>query len=253
MTKGLKVPSVTVEQMREVDRLMIEEYGILLIQMMENAGRNLAMLVLDVARGISGKNVLVLAGGGNNGGGGLVAARHLCNMGAQVCVILSAAADELRETPAHQASVLRKMGIETLEWNPSDEARLAAFSVPTVIVDALLGYSLSGSPRGGAARLIEMANASGKQIVALDVPSGVSATDGRVYEPAMRAMATVTLALPKTALGSEEARALSGDLYLADISVPLGLYRRLGLELAPLFANGSPIPLIWTADGWVTG
>jgi len=50
MTKGLSVPAVTVEQMREVDRLMIEEYGILLIQMMENAGRNLAALVSTVAR-----------------------------------------------------------------------------------------------------------------------------------------------------------------------------------------------------------
>jgi len=254
MPTSLNVPSVTVEQMREVDRLMIEEYGILLIQMMENAGRNVATLVSTVAQGVSGKSVLVLAGTGNNGGGGLVAARHLSNMGAQVHVILSAAAAELREMPAHQASILRKMEVETLEWKPSDETRLvAAFGVPTVIVDALLGYSLSGAPRGGAAHLIELANASGNQIVALDVPSGVSATDGRVHEPAIRATATVTLALPKTALGSDEARALSGDLYLGDISVPPGLYRRLGLELAPLFANGSPVPLIWTADGWVTG
>ena len=190
--KGHNVPSVTVEQMREVDRLMIEEYGILLIQMMENAGRSLATLVSDIAP--IGENVLVLAGGGNNGGGGLVAARHLSNLGAQVRVILSAGANELREMPAHQASILMKMGVETLEWKPSDEARLAAaFSAHGVIVDALLGYSLSGSPRGGAARLIEMANASGKPIVALDVPSGVSATDGRVYEPAIRATATATV------------------------------------------------------------
>lgn len=137
---------------------------------------------------------------------------------------------------------------------PSDEARLAAaFSVPAVIVDALVGYSLSGSPRGGTARLIEMANASGKPIVALDVPSGVSAADGRTYEPAIRATATLTLALPKTALGGDDARALSGDLYLADISVPPALYRRLGLEVAPLFASGRPLLLVWKSAGWVTG
>lgn len=253
MTKGLNVPSVTLKQMREVDRLMIEEYGILLIQMMENAGRSLATLVSTIAQGVSGKSVLVLAGTGNNGGGGLVAARHLSNMGAQVGVIFSAGAHELREMPAHQASILTKMGVETLEWNPSDDARLAAaFRVPTVIVDALLGYSLSGAPRGSAARLIEEANTSGKPIVALDVASGISATEGLVYEPSIRATATLTLALPKTALATDEARARSGDLYLADISVPPALYRRLGLEVVPLFADGSPIPLAWTAAGWIT-
>lgn len=254
MTKHFSVPAVTVEQMREVDRLMIEEYGILLIQMMENAGRNLAALVSEIAQGASGKGVLVLAGVGNNGGGGLVAARHLSNMGAQVRVVLSAAADELREVPAHQASILAKMEVEMLDGRALDQERLAAaFGDATVIVDALLGYSLSGAPRGSAARLIEQANASGKAIVALDVPSGVSVSDGCVYEPSIRAAATLTLALPKTALAAAEARARSGDLYLADISVPPGLYRRLGLDVAPLFADGSPIRLAWTPSGWVTG
>lgn len=253
MTKHSSVPAVTVEQMREVDRQMIEEYGILLIQMMENAGRNLAVLVSAIAQGAFGKSVLVLAGTGNNGGGGLVAARHLSNMGAQVRVILSAAADDLREVPAHQASILAKMEVEMLDGRALDQERLAAaFGGATVIVDALLGYSLSGSPWGGAARVIDEANSSGKPVVALDVPSGISATDGRVYEPSIRATATLTLALPKTALATDEARAGSGDLYLADISVPPGLYRRLGLDVAALFSDGSPIPLAWTASGWTT-
>ncbi|HUF52983.1 MAG TPA: NAD(P)H-hydrate epimerase [Dehalococcoidia bacterium] len=251
--KSAIVPSVTVEQMRDVDRLMIEEYGILLIQMMENAGRNLATLVSTIAQAVSGKSVLVLAGMGNNGGGGLVAARHLSNMGAHVRVILSAAMDELHEMPAHQASILKKIGVEMLEWMPSEESRLVAtFGISGIIVDALLGYSLDGAPRGGTARLIEEANASGKPIVALDVPSGLSATDARIYEPCISATATLTLALPKTALASAEARAKSGQLYLADISVPTGLYHRLGIELPTLFTGGSPIKLVWTPSGWMT-
>lgn len=254
MTKGLSVPAVTVEQMREVDRLMTEEYGILLIQMMENAGRNLATLVSTIARGGPGKSVLVLAGRGNNGGGGLAAARYLSNMGNRVLVVLAAKVDQLPEVPRHQASILLKMGLELLEAEACDKERLEELlGSADVIVDALIGYSLSGAPRGLAAVLIEKANASGRPIVSLDVASGLDAGSGRVHEPSIRATATLTLALPKTGLGTDEARGRVGDLYLGDLSVPPGLYRRLGLDVAPLFAESSPVPLVWTADGWVTG
>lgn len=254
MTKGLSVPAVTVEQMREVDRLMTEEYGILLIQMMENAGRNLATLVSTIARGGPGKSVLVLAGRGNNGGGGLVAARHLSNMGNRVLAVLAAKVDQLPEVPRHQASILLKMGLGLLEAEACDRERLEELLGSTdVIVDALIGYSLSGAPRGLAAVLIEIANASGRPIVSLDVPSGLDAGSGRLYDPSIRAAATLTLALPKTGLGTDEARGRAGDLYLGDLSVPPGLYHRLGLDVAPLFAESSPVPLVWTADGWVTG
>ncbi|MEX0791252.1 MAG: NAD(P)H-hydrate epimerase [Actinomycetota bacterium] len=254
MTKGLSVPAVTVEQMREVDRLMTEEYGILLIQMMENAGRNLAALVSTIARGGPGKSALVLAGRGNNGGGGLVAARHLSNMGNPVQVVLAARVDQLPEVQGHQASILLKMGLGLLEAEACDKERLEELlGSADVIVDALIGYSLAGAPRGLAAVLIEKANASGRPIVSLDVPSGLDAGSGRVYEPSIRASATLTLALPKTALASDEARARSGDLYLGDLSVPPGLYHRLGLEAPPLFADSRVVPLVWTGDGWVTG
>ncbi|MEE8157916.1 MAG: NAD(P)H-hydrate epimerase, partial [Dehalococcoidia bacterium] len=96
-----KLPYLTTEQMREVDRLMIEEYGILLIQMMENAGRNLAHLArrrfLDGDS--QGSRVLVLAGTGGNGGGGLVCARHLRNQGADVRVFTTAGASRFAEVP----------------------------------------------------------------------------------------------------------------------------------------------------------
>lgn len=188
MSESIRVPSVSVEQMREVDRLMIEECGILLIQMMENAGRNLAALASRIAGGAPGKRVLVLAGKGNNGGGGLVAARHLSNMDARVRVILSARAGELGEIPAHQASILAKMKLDLLSGPglPVDEVAKRCRDAD-VIVDALLGYSLAGAPRQAEAALISEANASERPIVALDVPSGVSATDGRVHGPHIRA------------------------------------------------------------------
>jgi len=87
-----RIPAVTAAQMREVDRAMVEEFHIELVQMMENAGRSLA----DLAQQLFGPvGVTVLAGGGGNGGGGLVAARHLANRGISVTVTLARAETEL--------------------------------------------------------------------------------------------------------------------------------------------------------------
>ena len=253
MAQSLSVPSVSTEQMREVDRLMIEEYGIVLLQMMENAGRNLARLASGLAGGAAGKSILVLAGAGNNGGGGLTAARHLSNMGSRVRVLLSAAQGKLVGAPAHQASTLRAMGVDLLEAEATpEEAVQRAITEADLIIDALIGYSLAGAPRGQAAALIEAANASGRPVLSLDVPSGIDSGSGRVFEPSMKAAATLTLALPKTGLTTPEARERVGELYLGDLSVPPGLYRRLGLDVAPLFAEESVIRLRWTDGGWVS-
>ena len=246
------VPSITTEQMREVDRLMIDEYGIVLLQMMENAGRNLARLAATLAAGARDRSVLVLAGQGNNGGGGMVAARHLSNMGVRVRVILPVAVRELTDVPAHQASILQRMGVELLEAEDVPQTRLERlFSEADLIVDALIGYSLTGAPRGRFAALIYGANAGGKPIVSLDVPSGVDAGSGTVYEPSIKAVATLTLAMPKTGLGAPEVRGRLGELYLADLSVPPSLYRQLELEVGPLFADAGVIRLQWEDGGWV--
>jgi len=80
---GAGVPAISVDQMREVDRLMVDEFGVTLLQMMENAGRSLAVLARDRFLGnyAGGKRVTVLAGSGGNGGGGMVCARRLANWG----------------------------------------------------------------------------------------------------------------------------------------------------------------------------
>src|SRR5215467_10182978 len=88
------VPWLSVAQMREVDRIMVEELGISLVRMMENAGRSLAQVARELLGGdTAGRSILVLAGPGGNGGGGLVAARHLSAAGANVAVALSATAE----------------------------------------------------------------------------------------------------------------------------------------------------------------
>ena len=222
------IPFITTEQMREVDRLMMKEYRISLLQMMENAGRNLAHLARQ--RFFDGnprnRRVLVLAGKGGNGGGGLACARRLHNWGADVTVYLSAPAAEMSTVPGQQAEILMNMGVpvevsgNSLRLSPAD-----------LIVDALIGYSLRGAPDGVTAALIRAANEHRASILALDVPSGVDAGTGTVHEPAIKATATMTLALPKEGLRVEVAKGLVGELYLADISVPPGL------TVGPIFAE----------------
>ncbi len=228
------IPSLTTAQMAEVDRLMIETYGIALIQMMENAGRSLTELARRVLNGqLAGRRIVVLCGAGNNGGGGMVAARHLHNRGADVRVKFVGAPERLKDIPAHQWRILQAMGLA--HDNDSDLAWA------DLIVDALIGYGLTGSPRGPAAEWIEHANAANRPVLALDTPSGLDTTTGLPGHPCIRASATLTLALPKTGLLAPAARPFVGDLYLADIGVPPELYRRLGLDIGPLFAEDTII------------
>lgn len=232
----MSLPALTAAQMAEVDRLMIEEYGILLIQMMENAGRNLAELARRLLGGrATGRRVVVLCGAGNNGGGGMVAARYLHNQGADVQVTLSAGPARLKDIPAHQWRTLQAMGLANHDDLDLGQADL--------ILDALIGYGLTGNPRGAPAEWINRANAAHRPILALDAPSGLDTTTGIPGEPCLRAAATLTLALPKTGLLTSAARPFVGDLYLADIGVPPQLYRRLGLQVGPLFTEDTIIPV----------
>src|SRR6516165_8603094 len=130
-------PNLTTEQMVEVDRAMIEDYRIELIQMMENAGRNLAHLArmrfLDGdPRGLP---VVVLAGSGGNGGGALVAARRLSNWGADVTVVLGQPPGKMTAVPGHQLDILRRMGVHIVA-NGMPPAALS----PAVVLDGLIGY-----------------------------------------------------------------------------------------------------------------
>jgi NAD(P)H-hydrate epimerase len=228
--------------MIEVDRAMIEDFRIELIQMMENAGRNLAHLARTRFLGGDprGKRVIALAGSGGNGGGALVAARRLHNWGASVTVGLAQSASSMTAVPAHQLDILERMGVTIV-----DTRSVGGLAPADVVLDGLIGYGLKGAPQGGAAELIQWANTQSAPILALDVPSGVDASTGTVFDPAIRATATMTLALPKKGLDGPAMANHVGELYLADISVPPGLYARppLNIRIEPIFAREEVVRL----------
>ena len=228
------LPQLTTEQMREVNRAMVEDLGVDLIQMMENAGRHLAQLarVRFLDGDASGKRLVVLSGTGGNGGGALVCARHLHNAGALVHVVTARPAEAFAGVPARQLGILARMGLPLIHAQPPD-------GPADLILDGLIGYSLQGPPRGTAAELIRWANRQPAPRLALDVPSGLDATAGTAFDPTVQATATLTLALPKQGFSAPAAAPYVGKLYLADIGVPHQLYAKaLGLEVGPLFAEG---------------
>lgn len=236
------VPYLTADEMREVDRAMIEDLRIELIQMMESAGRGLAALARQ--RFLDGdpidKRVLVLCGRGNNGGGGLVCARRLHAWGTRVRILTTHPAEAYMGIPEHQLDIADRMGIP-----------ITQLSTPTVlgdvdlVIDAIIGYGLTGAPKDEAARLIDLANDFGAPILSLDAPSGINVTDGRAPGVAIRADATLTLALPKVGLQKDGAKDFVGELYVGDLGVPPELYAGSGLAYGvdPIFAKEEIIRL----------
>lgn len=238
-----EIPWLDTEQMIEIDRAMMEDYRIDLVRMMENAGRCLAILTRDRFLDDSpvGKRVTVLAGNGGNGGGALVAARRLYNWGAKVQVLLAKKVDNMTPVAGHQLDILSRMAVDIAV----EPALPPPGDTPTVIIDGLIGYSLKGAPFEVTHDLIKWANDQGAPILALDTPSGIDAASGTVFDPAIQAAATMTLALPKKGLRAPGAAAHVGELYLADISVPPSLYAgpALGLAVGPIFAAGDVVRL----------
>ncbi|CAN5790620.1 hypothetical protein BH23ACT5_BH23ACT5_22320 [soil metagenome] len=224
---GVRVPAITTEQMRRIDQIAIEETGPNLYQMMENAGRSLALTVMDqIGESWASVPIAVLAGTGGNGGGGIAAARHLANRGADVTLVL-ADADGLGKVSASQLGVYRGTPGRLAEPRSIEEL------TPGLVVDALLGYSLIGTPRGRVAEMIQWISEGPAPTVSLDVPSGIDATTGETPGPYVRAATTMTLALPKTGLDVGAV----GELWLADIGIPEVVYRRVGIDVPPLFGS----------------
>ncbi len=230
------IPALTSEEMARVDRVLIDDLGWDVLQLMETAGRAVAEFARErfLDRNAEGRRVVILAGRGNNGGDGLVAARYLHAWGATVEVLLASESERLGEITRRQYELLRALGLHhNASWEePAD-----------LVIDALLGFGLRRPPEGVTAERIRQANDQAAPVLAVDVPSGLDATGGQAFEPCIRATATLTLALPKRGLLTASASPWTGDLFLADIGVPPAIYARLGHGVGVIFARRSIVPL----------
>ena len=192
--------------------------------MMENAGRNLALTIIDLITEIPEPAIVILAGTGGNGGGGIVAARHLLNRNYNIKLAVTDKS-KMKEVPQKQLNIFESAGGVLIENFDNIKA--------DIIVDAIIGYSLSNATRGNSLQFILWANSQTAKKISLDVPSGVNSTTGEVYGEYFHTESTLTLALPKTGLTETKC----GQLLLGDIGIPKIVYDKISIKYQSPFKN----------------
>ena len=223
---------LTAKQMRELDRMAIEDRGIPSLDLMERAGLGVADEVMALVDKEAG-DVVVVVGPGNNGGDGLVAARHLLTAGYSVVVLMLSSSSSL--SPDSRANWELLAPMTTKIFTVGDAISLVthrpSMMRASCIVDAVLGTGLNKDVRGLAASAIDAMNSSGAPIVAVDIPSGLSADTGFALGRAVVSELTVTFGLPKVGLALGEGAQYAGRIKVVDIGIPDDLVDKIDSKL----------------------
>ncbi|MDZ7798042.1 MAG: NAD(P)H-hydrate epimerase [Patescibacteria group bacterium] len=222
------------KDLEKLDALAVK-HGLKTQQMMELAGFH----ILDLFSRLKIKKnqkFLSVIGKGNKGGDVLGASRHLINHGFKGEIILiskkvsSAAQDHL--------NLLKKMKVPISLFNKNTAKN--KIKKADILIDGLIGYHLKGAPRDNFAELINLMNQSKNNIIAYDIPSGLS-VEGRAYQPTVQAFATLSLGLAKKAFKTEMGQEYSGKIFLADIGVPEFIYKKINKNIEFPFSKNSLI------------
>jgi len=241
--------AVTAEEMAEMDRTAIEVVGIPGVVLMENAGRGATEVMWRYFPDLGGKRVAVLAGGGNNGGDGFVIARHLWQQRVAATVYLLKKGKSYRGDAKVNLDIIEKLGVQVEEY--TDIKSLAGLkrklAKADLLVDAILGTGLNAPVRGFYREVIELVNQLERPVLAVDLPSGLSATSGVPLGACIQATVTATFGLPKVGQLVTPGCVYVGHLEVVDIGLPRSVTEaaeppRLWLEasdLAPLLRSRS--------------
>ncbi|MBN1621390.1 MAG: NAD(P)H-hydrate epimerase [Endomicrobiales bacterium] len=212
--------TVTAQQMREIDRRAIEEFGIPGVILMENAGREVARSVESLIKNNKSQGKIgIICGSGNNGGDGLVAARYLHNKGFSVEIILIKPTEQFRGDSLINCNIAEAMKLRFSDYSKNYLKENSFFGF-SILVDALLGTGTKGEVAGIYKDIIGKINKSGLPIVSVDIPSGIDADSGEVLGIAVKAEITVTMGLAKRGLLSQKSKKFVGKLAVADIGLP---------------------------------
>ena len=210
-------------RMRQADDETIRRMKVPALLLMEEAGRLAAEEILDALEGQGARRALVFCGRGSNGGDGFVAARRMRQAGLPVAAFLvGTKRRDLDGDARAMADAFVGLGGEIVEI--ADEAawakRAPRFADDDIVVDALFGTGLSRPLAGLPARIVADINSAPSFVAALDVPSGLFASEARVPGPAVRADLTITFARPKPAHLLPPAEDYCGDVIVVDIGIP---------------------------------
>lgn len=240
-----QVPVITAEAMRAIEKAALEEFGVDVLQLMENTGRAAATLALAMLGGGKGRRVTVLAGRGSIGGAGLAAVRHLANAGVLAEPVLGFVnEDETPPSVRRQLHILQKSGIVEPYDRESSRATLEEhLAHADLVIDALVGYGVTGPLPGICAAIVEEVTSSPAPVLALDGPSGFDCSSGETWSPHISATTTLSLDLPKKAMVDRANRKTIGELYVADIGIPARAHQRAGVSYNGLYSDGPIVRL----------
>ncbi|NBI29928.1 NAD(P)H-hydrate dehydratase [Chengkuizengella marina] len=220
---------VTSDEMRKLDHYTINTIGIPSLVLMENAGREVANEIIIWTKKQNKphhKKWLILVGKGNNGGDGLVAARHLIEAGFDIDILYAQSPNLFKGDMITQHHITKKLKLSSnvyqnkkIDWDGYEG-----------IIDALLGTGTRGAPRDPYASLINKVNESNLPVFSIDIPSGLDADTGVLYQPCIKAEKTITLAFLKCGLIQSPGAETAGDVIVKPIGIPITTAKQFSIQ-----------------------
>ncbi len=208
---------VTAREAKFLDIELRDKFSISVLVLMENAGRALAE---EVLRNSKNKKIAIFCGKGNNGGDGFVCARHLLTRGIKPDIYLVGNFSGVQNEAKDNLEILRRLKVKIIEMD-NDILSIIKRKIAgcDLIVDALLGVGLSGEVRGIYKDLIDVINSSGVKVLAVDIPSGLDATSGKVLGSCVRADKTVTFIRKKRGMVLGRGPEYCGKIVVKDLGI----------------------------------
>src|SRR5579864_4727545 len=223
--------ALTASEMRQADLRTVEDVGIPPLLLMETAGRAVADLARDFLTDLEGDpiRVAIVAGTGNNGADALVAARYLMQVGYEPDIYMAAKADDCNELCRTQLDIMEGLGASiSFLREQSPEFFRSGLRAAALIIDGLLGTGSSGPLRDQYRTWVNEINIADREVIAVDIPTGVDPSTGMVPGPAVTATATVTMAAPKVGMLLFPAATYVGELWVAHIGIPPSILADVG-------------------------
>lgn len=230
--RGDKMNLLTAEEMQMLDSRAIKELGIPGVVLMENAGLQVLEIIYKILGNPKGKKITIFSGKGNNGGDGFVVARHLINAGAEVKTLLFADVPEVTGDAKINLNILQAMGHKVYSVGNPNSVNIVKLALlyTDLVVDAIYGTGFKGEMPEHVGNIIELINESETTVVSVDIPSGLEASTGKVRGVCVKASKTVTFGQAKLGLLIQDGPRYTGELIVADISIPDSLVKGLGVN-----------------------
>ena len=218
----MRQKTVTVKEIQDLDKIAIEQYGIPSLVLMENAGCLVAGEVIRLVKRIKTPYVCVVCGLGNNAGDGFVVARHLWEAGIKTRVFLIGQGNRLKADAAVNYRILKKLKYDIVETRHA--LSLRDIKKADIVVDAIFGVGLNREVASPFREAIEVLNTHAKEIIAIDIPSGLDGTTGKIYGVCVKAKTTVTFSFAKKGFFKNQGLKHTGRIIVVDIGIPKKLH-----------------------------